>query len=150
MKRDGRKARGRHGEALMRLIHQVTASNSERATLDLNVRQRLVLQCLGLEGEQPIAAIGQRLGLSPSTMTGLVDRLEEQGYVKRRSHSSDRRVTVLALARKGDVAFARELHFYRALVDRILDTLGEDAKAVVLHALAALHPSGAQARVNAA
>jgi DNA-binding MarR family transcriptional regulator len=63
----------------MRLIHQVTASNLERPTMELNVRQRLILQCLGLEGDQSIAAIGQRLGLSPSTMTGLVDRLEEQG-----------------------------------------------------------------------
>ena len=27
-----------------------------------------------------MAAIGQQLGLTPSTMTGLVDRLEEQGF----------------------------------------------------------------------
>ena len=91
------KAEGRHAEALMRLIHRVTASNAGRTTMELNIRQRLVLQCLGLDGDQPIAAMGQRLGLSPSTMTGLVDRLEEQGHVKRRPHPSDRRVTVLAV-----------------------------------------------------
>jgi DNA-binding MarR family transcriptional regulator len=130
----------------MRLIHQVTASSLERPTMELNVRQRLVLQCLGLEGDQPIAAIGQRLGLSPSTMTGLVDRLEEQGYVKRRSHASDRRVTLLTLSRKGSAAFGREKDFYRSLVEEILETLGEDAKRVVLHALGALHASNGGAR----
>jgi DNA-binding MarR family transcriptional regulator len=144
------KAGGRHAEALMRLIHQVTASNLERPTMELNVRQRLVLQCLGLEGDQPIAAIGQRLGLSPSTMTGLVDRLEEQGYVRRRPHASDRRITVLVLSRKGNAAFSRETDFYRSLVNEILGTLGEDAKQVVLHALGALHGSNGGARASAA
>ena len=118
--------------------------------MELNIRQRLVLQCLGLEGDQPMAAIGQRLGLSPSTMTGLVDRLEEQGYLRRKPHASDRRVTLLALSRKGNAAFGRETDFYRSLVNEILETLGEDAKQVVLHALGALHASKGGSRATAA
>ena len=144
------KAGVHHAEALMRLIHQVASSNSERATMELNIRQRLVLQCLGLEEEQSIAAIGQRLGLSPSTMTGLVDRLEEQGHVKRRPHASDRRVTVLVLSRKGSAAYGREMDWYRSLVDEILGSLGEDAKQVVLRALGALHSSKTEAPATAA
>jgi len=142
MTREGEAAAGtagsRQAEALMRLIHRVSASNSERATLELNLRQRLILQCLGLEGAQSIAAIGQRLGFSPSTMTGLVDRLEEQGYVRRRPHASDRRVTLLELRRKGREAFLREIDWYRSLVDEIFGSLGEDAKQVVIGALEAL------------
>ena len=134
----------------MRLIHRVSASSSERATMELNLRQRLILQCLGLEGEQSIAAIGQRLGLSPSTMTGLVDRLEEQGYVKRRPHASDRRVTLLALRRKGSEAFERELDWYRYLVDEIFGSLGEDARQVVLRALRALRSPNHDTRATAA
>ncbi len=143
-------AESRQAEALMRLIHRVSASNSERATMELNLRQRLILQCLGLEGDQSIAAIGQRLGLSPSTMTGLVDRLEDQGYVKRRAHASDRRVTLLALSPKGYGAFAREIDWYRSLVDEIFGSLGEDAKQVVLRALGALRSSTHEARATAA
>ena len=139
-----------HAEALMRLIHQVASSSSERATMELNIRQRLVLQCLGLEGDQSIAAIGQRLGLSPSTMTGLVDRIEEQGHVERRPHASDRRVTLLTLTRTGSAAYGREIDWYRSLVDEILGSLGEDAKRVVLKALGALHPSRADGREAAA
>ena len=41
-------------------------------------------------------------------MTGLVDRLEEQGYLRREAHPSDRRATVLRLTRKGETAFQRE------------------------------------------
>jgi len=146
----GEKAGSRQAEALMRLIHRVSASSSERATLELNLRQRLILQCLGLEGDQSIAAIGQRLGFSPSTMTGLVDRLEEQGYLKRRPHASDRRVTLLALSRKGNAAFLREIVWYRSLVDEIFGSLGEDAKQVVLHALETLRSANDEARATAA
>lgn len=124
-----------HARAMMQLIHQVTAGHPERATLELNVRQRLVIQSLGIAGGRPIAAIGQQLGLTPSTMTGLVDRLEQQGYLRREAHPSDRRATVLRLTRKGETAFQREVEFYRALVDETLSALGEDAKALVLAAL---------------
>jgi len=123
-----------HARAMMHLIHRVTAGNPERTTLELNVRQRLIIQSLGIGGGRPIAAIGQQLGLTPSTMTGLVDRLEEQGYLRREAHPSDRRATVLRLTRKGDAAFQREIEFYRALVDETLSALGEDAKKLVLAA----------------
>lgn len=127
-----------HARALMRLIHQVTAGNPERTTLELNVRQRLVIQSLGIVGSRPIAAIGQQLGLTPSTMTGLVDRLEEQGYLRREAHPSDRRATVLRLTRKGETAFQREVEFYRALLDETLSALGDEAKGLMLEALSCL------------
>jgi len=124
-----------HARAMMHLIHRVTAGHPERATLELNVRQRLIIQSLGTTGGRPIAAIGQQLGLTPSTMTGLVDRLEEQGYLRREAHPSDRRATVLRLTRKGENAFQREVEFYRVLVDETLSALGVDAKKLVLAAL---------------
>ena len=133
-----KKADGTHAKAIMGLIHRVTASNAERPTLGLNVRQRLIVQSIGLEGSGPMAAIGQQLGLTPSTMTGLVDRLEEQGFVSREPHPSDRRATVLRLTRKGEAAFRREVDFYRALLDETLSAMGDEAKHGVLNALAAI------------
>ncbi|MCP3986603.1 MAG: MarR family transcriptional regulator [bacterium] len=127
-----------HGEALMSLIHRVTATHVERPTLGLNVRQRLVIQCLGVEGGRSMASIGQRLGVTPSTMTGLVDRLEEQGFVRREPHPSDRRATLLWLSRKGERAFAREVEFYRVLVDETVAVMNPDAADQVMDAIAAL------------
>ncbi len=124
-----------HARAMMHLIHQITAGHPERATLDLNVRQRLIIQALGSGGERPIAVVGQQLGLTPSTMTGLVDRLEEQGYVRRQAHPSDRRAILLHLTRKGESAFRREVEFYRTLVEETLSALGNDAKQLMLDAL---------------
>jgi DNA-binding MarR family transcriptional regulator len=131
----------RHARAMIGLIHRVTAGHPERATLELTVRQRLIIQSLGLAGSRPIAAIGHQLGLTPSTMTGLVDRLEEQGFVRREPHLRDRRATILRLTRKGEAAFKRELEFYRALVDETLSALGDDAKRVLLDMLSHLSRS---------
>ena len=127
-----------HGRVLMRLIHDVTALNAGRGTMDLSIRERLLIQRLGLEGPMPIAALGQRLSISPSSMTGLVDHLEAKGHVERRPHPTDRRAIELVLTRKGRGVFAREVGFYRTLVEETLAPLGSDALALVLRALMTL------------
>lgn len=134
-----------HARAMIGLIHRVTAGHPERAALELTARQRQIIQSLGLGGSRPIAAIGQQLGLTPSTMTGLVDRLEAQGFLRREPHARDRRATVLRLTRRGDAAFKREVEFYRALVNETLSALGDDAKRVLLATLTHLSRSHAAA-----
>lgn len=128
--------------ALMRLVHLIEAAHHDRATSQLDLRQRLVIQGLGLWGPTPIVGVGQRLGVSPSTMTGLADRLERGGYVERRRHPSDRRATVLALTRKGRRAFEGEKEYYRRLIGEALASLGEPARRLVLRALAEIRPIG--------
>lgn len=132
------RAEDSHGRAIMALIHHITAGGAERPTLELNVRHRLVLQTLGLEGPRSMAAIGQHLGLTPSTMTGLVDRLEDQGLVRRDRHDSDRRAFLLRLTRKGEAAFKREVDFYRAILNGMLEATEDDAKPLVLDVVAHL------------
>lgn len=134
----------------MSLIHRVTATNAERPTLGLNVRQRLVIQCLGIEGGRSMASLAQQLGVTPSTMTGLVDRLEEQGFVRREAHASDRRATLLRLSRKGERAFAREVDFYRVLVDETVAVMDSDSARQVLDAIAVLGSGAEVARIGRA
>ena len=134
----GAKVRDVHGRALMLVIQEVTARNAARATMDLSLRERMAIQRLGLDGDLPIAVLGQRLRVLPSSMTGVVDRLEEKGYLQRVPHPSDRRATVLTLARKGRTAFTRELDFYRSLADETLAPLGSELKRVVLDVLMTL------------
>ena len=133
----------------MSLIHRVTATNAERPTLGLNVRQRLVLQCIGLDGGCSMASLAQRLGVTPSTTTGLVDRLEEEGFVRREPHPSDRRATLLWLSRKGQQAFDREVDFYRTLLDGTVAEMSTEAAHQVLDAIAALGRSAEVVHIGA-
>jgi DNA-binding MarR family transcriptional regulator len=122
--------------SLMRLVHLIEAANQNRPSSDLDLRARMVIQDLGLAGAAPIVDVRGRLQLTPSTMTSLADRLERGGYVRRQPHPTNRRVIVLELTPKGRRAFQGELDFYRELIDRTLSPLGEEAKRVVLRALA--------------
>ncbi len=132
----------RESVTFMRLLHLLEATHSGRATVDLDLRQRLIVQAIGLAGPAPIAGIGQRLGLSPSTMTGLVDRLVRQEYVERRQHPTDRRATFLMLTRKGRRAFEREKEFYQRLINEMLAPLDARARRLVLQALGRLGADG--------
>jgi len=48
--------------------------------------------------------LGRRAGLEPSTMTGLLDRMERDGLVERRADPADRRVLKIFLTEAGNQA----------------------------------------------
>jgi DNA-binding MarR family transcriptional regulator len=69
------------------------------AEFELSFLQSRVLWRL----EQPLAtgAVAEQLGLDPSNITGVVDRLEARGLIERQPHPDDRRIKLLALTRAG-------------------------------------------------
>jgi DNA-binding MarR family transcriptional regulator len=56
---------------------------------------------LGTENGMKIADLGRSTGLEPSTMTGLIDRMERDGLVKRENDINDRRVLRICLTGRG-------------------------------------------------
>lgn len=70
-----------------------------------------VLQRAELEGvrELPLKEVGERLFIQPPSVTGVVDRMERLGLVKRTHSKDDLRVKHLTLTTRG-----------RRLVDRVL------------------------------
>ena len=69
--------------------------------LGLTYPQYLVLGALWEENERSIGAIAERLALEPSTITPLVKRLEQAGFVARRRNASDERQVHVHLTKKG-------------------------------------------------
>src|SRR5687767_2310800 len=63
--------------------------------LDLTVPQLKVLQLLVREGPRAPGALARGLHVSPSTITGLGDRLVQRGLVRREEDAGDRRVNRL-------------------------------------------------------
>ena len=60
-----------------------------------------VLWCLWREEGVKTVDLGRCAGLEPSTMTGLLDRMERDGFVARSSHAEDRRVQIIQLTDTG-------------------------------------------------
>ncbi len=69
----------------------------------LNLTEFAVLELLYHKGDQPIQAIGQKILLASSSITYVVDKLEEKTYLERRACPKDRRVTYAAITETGKV-----------------------------------------------
>src|SRR5512139_3350575 len=134
----GAGATDREIESLMRLVHVIEAEHRARPTSALDLRARMLIQELGLNGPTPILLARRSLRLTPSTLTSLADRLERAGYVERRRHPPDRRTVLLALTAVGRRAYKAEKEFYRHLIDDSLRSLDAEARIHVLTALAGM------------
>jgi len=58
----------------------------------LTIPQMRLLWTLRDEDGQPVGALAEHLGVNPSTITGHVDRLVRQGFVRREEDADDRRI----------------------------------------------------------
>jgi MarR family transcriptional regulator, lower aerobic nicotinate degradation pathway regulator len=70
-------------------------------SLGLTPRMWGLLNVLDAEGPVTQHALGQLIGMDPSTMVGTIDQLESQGLVERRPHPNDRRAHALTMTEEG-------------------------------------------------
>ena len=63
--------------------------------------QLWVLKTVMEGGSLPLGELSKKMYLHPSTITGVVDRLEKKGYVTRERNSGDRRVVNVRLTPAG-------------------------------------------------
>ncbi|HUD15657.1 MAG TPA: MarR family transcriptional regulator [Acidimicrobiales bacterium] len=61
----------------------------------------LVLLLYSRQGVLPLGKMGQRLMIHPTSVTNIVDRLEQQGLVRRLPHPTDGRTTLAEITRDG-------------------------------------------------
>lgn len=61
----------------------------------------LTLLSFTQHGELPLSKIGDRLQVHPASVTGAVDKLEQQGLVVRVPHPDDRRATLARITKAG-------------------------------------------------
>jgi len=77
------------------------------AATDISPPQLKTLLSLHLGDDQPMRAIADMLHCDASWVTGIVDGLEERGYVERKPHPRDRRVKVVTITALGEKAKAK-------------------------------------------
>ena len=85
------------------------------AEFDLTAAQAKVLMSLQPGEAAPMRELAERVGSDPSNLTGLVDKLETRGAVRRVPDSVDRRVKTLQLSEDG--RHLREAFWHRLTHD---------------------------------
>jgi len=97
----------------------------------------LTLLSFTREGCLPMGKLGARLQVHPASVTSAVDRLERQGYVRRRAHPTDGRTTLAVLTDEGRAVAAEAADRLNGELFATLD-LSEDEAATVFGLLARL------------
>lgn len=129
------------------LVFNVVRTHSRLAPLiDADLRQRrltasqfntlLVLRMAGEAGLR-MSEIGERLVVTRSNVTRLVDGLERQGLVARGEHA-DRRATVVRLTSAGAKLVARTLPGHRRRLAELTDCLSRTEKQTLVRLLSKL------------
>jgi len=63
--------------------------------------EALVLLSFSRRGALPMGKMGERLMIHPTSVTNIVDRLEDQGFVRRVPHETDGRSTLVSITDAG-------------------------------------------------
>ena len=124
-------------EELSRFIERVSTRFKETegvfaSRLEVSDRELALLRTLVAEGPMITKALGGRFRVPVSTMTGLVDRMERQGLVRRVAGRRDRRSIELEATPAGALALREHARGIEAIARGMLDALPErDQRALV-------------------
>ncbi|MGD9518169.1 MAG: MarR family winged helix-turn-helix transcriptional regulator [Armatimonadota bacterium] len=117
-----------------RILHEALREHG------LSGAQFRLLRVLAEEGEPGVklTEIGDRLGVTCGNVTGLIDRLEEMGYVMREVHPLDRRAFLAKLTPEAESLMDQLLPAYRARIGDLFSCLSGDEQETLQDLLARL------------
>lgn len=90
---------------------------------------------LGREGQLTMGQIAQRVGVTDKTVTGLVDRLERDGFVERDRDGDDRRVVLARVTPKGRAIYGKLQRTIREKLGIFLSLLDEEDRQALFRIL---------------
>ena len=107
-----------------KLIINLQKAFSENG-IEVTPIQVMLLFYLQKNNGSSLTQISQGLMLENPTVTGLIDRLEKLGYVKRSDHPNDRRVYLAYLTEKGNKVANKALPIVKKINEQIKEGYSE-------------------------
>ncbi|MCR0983240.1 MarR family winged helix-turn-helix transcriptional regulator [Roseomonas populi] len=121
---------------LARASHEVSSTfHASLKGWDLSVPEWRVLACLSDIDGLGVGQLAAMALMKQPSMTKVLDRMEADGLVRRRSTREDRRRVLIHLTPKGRARVRPVLAAARAHQDSLLAPLGGEERALILRAL---------------
>jgi DNA-binding MarR family transcriptional regulator len=117
-----------------RLIHNL-GPNDPWLAVELTMPQLKVLFRLNTQGPSKVGALARALRVTLPTMTGILDRLVEQGLIRRDEDPADRRLVISRLTPDGQELVNQLQAAGRSRLARVYETLSPDVLATHVSAL---------------
>lgn len=102
------------------------AFNAEVAPHGITFRQTQVLGWLALQGELSQTDLAARMMIDPSTLVGVLDRMERDGLICREASSSDRRRNVIRVHPNAVAVWAKVAECGHRVRARAVEGLSEE------------------------
>ncbi|GGM75968.1 hypothetical protein GCM10007108_12390 [Thermogymnomonas acidicola] len=96
------------------------------SSLGLGVNDYSTIRILSEEGECNMAYLAEMLHVSQGWMTGLIDKLEERGLVRRVRGDEDRRVIKIAITDLGRQTFEKARETHMRFVEKSLKSFSKE------------------------
>jgi MarR family transcriptional regulator, organic hydroperoxide resistance regulator len=136
---DGRSVVDAAVEEIAALIHQQRrAAMQSRNRPDISMTHYHVLMMLDAEGTVPMHRVADMLVCSTPNATGIVDRMEERGFIERLRDDRDRRVVLVRLTDVGRQTLAAFETVKQNSLRRIIESMGPDDQETCLRAFRAM------------
>lgn len=125
------------GERLTRLFQEIEGLMKHRLKdhfdgLGLTMPQIAVLGILCKDGNMKIGDISEKMNLSNSTISGIVDRLEKMEFVERARSQDDRRVVMVQPTPKLDEFFNKLDSYFKQYFEGLMNGCSkEDVDTVI-------------------
>ncbi|WP_226038165.1 MarR family winged helix-turn-helix transcriptional regulator [Aquibacillus saliphilus] len=119
-------------KAYRSVVDQVTVDIRKKG---LNPTEFGVLELLYHQGEQPLQKIGDKILLASGSITYVVDKLEQKGYVTRKPCEKDRRITYASITDDGKILLNEIFPEHWQQIESITDGLTTEEKRQAIHLL---------------
>lgn len=93
---------------------------------DSQINVLMLLKYQSEDGEMNQTSLGDKLLVNRSNVTGLIDRMEQAGWVRRAADASDRRVNRVQMTDAGREILDQAEPAYFELVNRAMEKLNEN------------------------
>lgn len=118
------------------LVHALDVASKRMAqTIGVTGPQRLVIRLIGQRPAQTASEISQMLGKHPSTLTGVLARLEARGLIERAIDKEDRRRARFTLTLAGKAIDRERKGTVEAATRRALSRMEAPAVAAMIDAI---------------
>lgn len=129
--------------ALQRATHNTLhLLTHELRDLDLTGSEINALGNLAGHAGRTVSDLGAAIGTRPATATGILDRLERRGLIRRAAHPADRRAVLIELTTDGSKIANRVGQAMRAVERRTLAGISPDMVSATHAVLRALTEAG--------
>jgi DNA-binding MarR family transcriptional regulator len=133
------------GERYLTVHHRMfRAVNDEMSGCGLSMARTKVLRRLREQGPTRQSALAADFGLSPHSITDIVDGLERLGMAERRPDPTDRRAKLVAITDAGEAGLDVANATRERLLTQIFGVLSEADRATLLRLLGSLDEAAKQ------